>query len=38
MLRLPILGELDRGMRARIYLCVGPTDMITVTWPGGTVA
>ena len=27
MLRLPSLGELDRGMRGRIYLCVGPTDM-----------
>lgn len=27
MLRLPSLGEMDRGMRARIWLCVGPTDM-----------
>jgi transposase len=27
MLRLPSLGELDRGMSARIYLCTSPTDM-----------
>ena len=27
MLRLPSLGELDRGMAARIYLCTSPTDM-----------
>ena len=27
MLRLPSLGELDRGMAARIYLCASPTDM-----------
>jgi transposase len=27
MLRLPSLGELDRGMSVRIYLCTGPTDM-----------
>jgi len=27
MLRLPSLGELDRGMAARIYLCTMPTDM-----------
>jgi transposase len=27
MLRVPSLGELDRGMAARIYLCISPTDM-----------
>ena len=27
MLRLPSLGELDREMAVRIYLCVQPTDM-----------
>ena len=27
MLRLPSLGELDRGMAARIYLATAPTDM-----------
>jgi transposase len=27
MLRLPSLGELDRGMYGRIYLCTSPTDM-----------
>ena len=27
MLRLPSLGELDRGLAARIYLAVAPTDM-----------
>ena len=27
MLRLPSLGELDRRMSARIYLCTSPTDM-----------
>jgi transposase len=27
MLRLPSLGELDRGMPSRIYLCTSPTDM-----------
>lgn len=27
MLRLPSLGEIDRGVRVKIYLCVGPTDM-----------
>jgi transposase len=27
MLRLPSLGEMDRNMAARIYLCVSPTDM-----------
>jgi transposase len=27
MLRLPSLGELDRGMAGRIYLCTSPTDM-----------
>ena len=27
MLRLPSLGDLDRGMAARIYLCTSPTDM-----------
>ena len=27
MLRLPSLGELDRGMPGRIYLCTSPTDM-----------
>ena len=27
MLRLPSLGELDRGMPSRIYLCTWPTDM-----------
>jgi transposase len=27
MLSLPSLGELDRGVSARIYLCASPTDM-----------
>jgi len=27
MLRLPSLGEIDRGVGVKIYLCVGPTDM-----------
>lgn len=27
MLKLPSLGELDRGMSGRIYLCTSPTDM-----------
>jgi transposase len=27
MLRLPSLGELDRGLAARVYLAVAPTDM-----------
>jgi len=27
MLRLPSLGEIDRGVRVRIWLRVGPTDM-----------
>jgi len=27
MLKLPSLGELDRGMQVRIYLCAAPTDM-----------
>jgi transposase len=27
MLRLPSLGELDRGLGVRIYLCTAPTDM-----------
>jgi transposase len=27
MLRLPSLGELDRGMSGRIYLCTSPADM-----------
>lgn len=27
MLKLPSLGELDRGMEVRIYLCVEPADM-----------
>jgi transposase len=27
MLRLPSLGEIDRGMAARIYLATAPTDM-----------
>jgi transposase len=27
MMRLPSLGEMDRGMVARIYLCTSPTDM-----------
>jgi transposase len=27
MLRLPSLGELDRGMSGHIYLCTVPTDM-----------
>ena len=27
MLKLPSLGELDRGMGAKIYLCTSPTDM-----------
>jgi transposase len=27
MLRLPSLGEMDRGMSARIYLCTTPADM-----------
>jgi len=27
MLKLPTLGELDRGLAVRIYLCTTPTDM-----------
>jgi transposase len=27
MLRLPSLGELDRGMAVKIYFCTSPTDM-----------
>jgi len=27
MLKLPSLGELDRGIPSRIYLCTSPTDM-----------
>ena len=27
MLRLPSLGEMDRGMAAHIYLCTSPADM-----------
>jgi len=27
MLRLPSLGELDRGVSSRIYLCTAPADM-----------
>ena len=27
MLKLPSLGEMDRGMSSRIYLCSSPTDM-----------
>jgi transposase len=27
MLRLPSLGELDRGLGVRVYVCVEPTDM-----------
>jgi len=27
MLRLPSLGEMDRGIVERIYLCVGSVDM-----------
>ena len=27
MLRLPSLGELDRGLASKIYLCTTPTDM-----------
>jgi len=27
MLRLPSLGELDRGIGVKIYLCASPTDM-----------
>jgi transposase len=27
MLKLPSLGELDRGVGVRIYLCTSPTDM-----------
>ena len=27
MLRLPSLGELDRGIGVKIYLCTSPTDM-----------
>lgn len=27
MLRLPSLGELDRGMGVRVFLCIEPTDM-----------
>ena len=27
MLRLPSLGDIDRGMTGRIYLCTSPTDM-----------
>lgn len=27
MLRLPSLGDLDQGLRVRVYLCASPTDM-----------
>jgi len=27
MLKLPSLGELDQGLRVRVYLCTSPTDM-----------
>jgi transposase len=27
MLRLPSLGELDKGLASRVYLCTAPTDM-----------
>jgi len=27
MLKLPSLGELDRGLGVRVYLCTSPTDM-----------
>lgn len=27
MLKLPSLGELDRGLRVRVFLCTSPTDM-----------
>jgi transposase len=27
MIRLPSLGDMDRGMAARIYLCTSPADM-----------
>jgi len=27
MLRVPSLGQMDRGMAARIYLCTSPADM-----------
>jgi len=27
MLRLPSLGELDQGLRVRVFLCTSPTDM-----------
>ena len=27
MLRLPSLGELDRGLSAKVYLATAPTDM-----------
>ncbi len=27
MLRLPSLGELDEGLRVRVYVCTSPTDM-----------
>ncbi|HUU22826.1 MAG TPA: IS66 family insertion sequence element accessory protein TnpB [Phycisphaerae bacterium] len=27
MLRLPSLGEMDRGLSARVFLCTTPTDM-----------
>jgi transposase len=27
MLGLPSLGELDQGLRVRVYLCTSPTDM-----------
>jgi transposase len=27
MLRLPSLGDLDQGLRVRVYLCTSPTDM-----------
>lgn len=27
MLRLPSLGDLDQGLRVRVFLCTSPTDM-----------
>jgi hypothetical protein len=27
MLSLPSLGELDQGLRVRVFLCTSPTDM-----------
>ena len=27
MLKLPSLGELDQGLRVRVFLCTSPTDM-----------